>query len=606
MTAPPKITLTHYQREIDRDKAQRPLDFNLIRRLFTYTKPHAALRNWLFVLVTLRSIQLPLLAWIIGSVINGPIARNDTWGAFLGALGFAGFAAFTQFSFHLRQRFALELGEVVVHDLRNELFQHMLRMPMSFFNRMRLGRMISRFTSDIEAVRTGVQNVLYVSMVQGGQMLVSAALMAWYDLVMFGVVCCIAPVLWGLNRVFRARFSVVTRATQESFSRVTATLAESVGGIRVTQGFVRQEVNADIFRGLVTDHSRYSLDVARISGIFLPLLEFNSQVFIAILLVLGGYRVLRPDMAMSVGDLIQFFFLAGIFFGPIQSLGNQYNDALTAMAGAERLFGVLDAQPEWTDAPDAVPLKNVIGRVECRNVTFGYTPQRTVLHDINLVAEPGQTVALVGETGSGKSTLINLIAKFYLPGSGEITIDGREIRALTSESLHRHMGIIQQQNVLFTGTVMDNIRVSKPEATDAEVIDAARKLDCLDLIESLPDKFQTQVGERGAGLSLGQRQLVCFVRALLADPRILILDEATSSVDTMTEARIQKALETLLEGRTCFVVAHRLSTVRNADVVLVLDKGRIVERGTHFSLLRQGGLYANFYREFVNAGAEEE
>lgn len=601
-TGPRTLSITHLRRDPDEEAQFRPLDYRLIRRLLSYMRPYAAQRNWLLFLVAARAVQLPCIAWATGAVINGPIAGHQGWPLILAAsLGFFLLAAVTQFTFHFRQRLALEMGEAVVHDLHNELFAHLQQMPMSFFNKTKMGRIISRMTSDCEALRVGVQDVLFVSLVGLGQMVVSAAFMLYYDVVLCSVVLAMTPVLWLLNRYFRKRLSQAYRDVQESFSRVTATLAESVNGVRVTQGFVRQEVNAGLFDDLLDTHSENCMVATRSAGVFLPLLEFNSQFFIAALLLVGGYRVLTPGIDMSPGDLIQFFFLANIFFNPIQILGNQYNQALTAMAGAERVFKLLDTVPEWQDPPEAVNLPRLSGRVEFERLSFGYDPARLVLHDVSFLAEPGQTVALVGATGSGKTSIINLIAKFYLPTSGRVLIDGREVRGINSTSLHRQLGIVLQHNFLFTGTVLENIRVGQPGATDEEVFDAARRLDCLDLFSGLPQGFQTQVGERGSSLSLGQRQLVCFARAMLADPRILILDEATSAVDTLTEVRIQAALTRLLAHRTSFVVAHRLSTIRHADQVLVLDQGQIIERGTHQELLERNGAYAALCAQFIRA-----
>ncbi|RKX34570.1 MAG: ABC transporter ATP-binding protein [Verrucomicrobia bacterium] len=595
---PANLSLTQIQRADLRERQQRPLEFGLIKRMFTYTRPYAWKRNLLILLTLTRATQLPLLAWAVGTTISGPISHGQSDLLVVGVLVYAGLAFSTDFVFHFRQRYALELGESVMHDLRNELFVHLQRLPMSFYNTTRLGRIISRMTSDIETIRIGVQDVLFVSLVNLGQMVVSAALMLYYDWALFSVILAMAPILWSLNRYFRKRLSRGTRQVQESFSRVTSAIAESVSGIRVTQGFVRQATNLGIFRGLITDHSRNNLDVARTSAKLTPLLELNSQFFIAVLILLGGYRALYVDGVSGIGDLIQFFFLANLFFSPVQTLGNQFNQAMTAMAGAERVFRLLDREPEWQDDPDSENVPNIQGHIEFRQVTFGYDPKRPVLHDVSFVANPGQTIALVGHTGSGKSSIINLISKFYLSTAGEVLIDGRDIRAIAGLSLHRQMGTVQQQNFLFTGTVMENIRFGRPEATDEEVVAAVESLDCLDLIAVLSRGFATVVGERGSGISLGQRQLVCFARAMLADPRILILDEATSSIDTVTEARLQAALEKLLRSRTSFVVAHRLSTIRNADQVLVLDQGRLMERGTHDELLQVGGIYAGLYEQF--------
>ena len=406
---------------------QRPLDWGIVRRLYVITRRYARLRNALSAIVVLRAIQLPIVTWAMARVLAGPIAHRDPSGTAIGIAGFLALAAFTELCFVFRYRFALRLGEAVVHDLRDAVYAHLLRMPLGFFQRSPVGGLVARITSDIDVVRIGVQDVAFVSTVQAGTALISAGLMIYYDWRLFLVVAIMVPGVWTLVRRLRGRLGQAHRDQQESFSRVTATLAESVAGIREIQSFAREKASAGQFAALVRDHATYNMGAARHGAIIQPLLEWNGQLFLSLVLVIGGYQALVGGVPLAA--LIQFLFLSNGLFAAIPNLGNQYNQALAAMAGAERVFALLDTRPDWEDAPDAVAVDRVEGAVQLDGVGFAYESGRPVLSDIALTVAAGRTVALVGATGSGKSTLASLVAKLYLPTAGRVASTAATSRA---------------------------------------------------------------------------------------------------------------------------------------------------------------------------------
>lgn len=603
---PRPVPLTHvsHDPELTQHRPEQST-LQLLKRVFSYTRPHRRLLLPLAAQVLLRALLLPAGTWAMAAIINGPIEHRDPSGIAKGVLGFTLLAVFTNLMFHYRYKLALQLGEAVIHDLRAEVIRHVYRLPMVFFDTTKTGRIIGRVTSDIDSIRTGVQDVVFISAVQIGQMIVAASLMIYYDWLLFCIVLLLTPIVWALNTTFSKRMTEAQRKASESYSRIAATLAESVSGVRITQGFVRETLNAEYFRELAADQAKYNMVMARQSALFLPLLECNTQLFTALLLVVGGWRVLRPDSSVELGHIVQFLFLSVLLFEPIKNVGTQYTSALAAMVGAERVFRLLDTPPAWVDVGGLnlpPPREQSFGiNVEFRNLTFAYEQGRPVLKNISFSAQPGQTIALVGHTGSGKTSITNLITKLYLPQEGALLLDRVEIRELKSSSLHSQIGVVHQHSFLFEGTVLDNIRFARPEASEEEVRATVAMLGFSDLIHALPDGLHTRVGEGGAGLSSGQKQLVNFARALLVNPRLLILDEATSAIDVSTEAKIQTALDTLLKGRTSFVIAHRLSTIRRADLILVLQEGVILERGTHSQLLELGGEYSRLHARFIEA-----
>jgi ABC-type multidrug transport system fused ATPase/permease subunit len=488
-------------------------------------------------------------------------------------------------------------GERILADLRNKVFRHLQRLSLGFYERNRAGVIISRLTNDVDAldqlvtdgVTTLVQNILLL--------VGSAAVLFWLDWRLALATLSVIPAMAIATAIFRIRSSRAYRAVRERLGLVTATLAEDIAGMRVVQSFTRESARRRNFEEVNAHYRAANQQTVITNGLYFPFVDFLSAVATAVVLGYGGYLVAGGEL--TVGTLFAFILYVSNFFDPVQQLSQLYNTFLAAVAALDKIMDVLDEEPEVRDRPGAGELGRIDGHVELRNLRFGYGEGPEVLHGLDLDVPAGTTVALVGHTGAGKSTIAKLLARFYDPREGSITVDGTDLRDVTQESLRRQLGIVPQEGFLFAGSVHDNIAFGRADAANEEIRAAASAVGAHDFIMRLEDGYETDVQERGTRLSLGQRQLVAFARALLADPRILILDEATSSVDIGTERRIETALRTLLAGRTAFVIAHRLSTIRGADLIVVLEHGQIVEQGSHDDLMARRGLYTALYGDWA-------
>jgi ABC-type multidrug transport system fused ATPase/permease subunit len=489
------------------------------------------------------------------------------------------------------------VGERALADLRIRLFDHLQGLSLGYYERNRTGATVSRITNDVEAldqlVTDGISSLVQNSLVLVGTVVV-LFLLDW-RLALATLV--VLPLMGLATAWFRSRSNHAYRRVRERLGLVTATLAEDLSGMRVVQSFTREPTSQTTFRGVNERYRESNYETVILNGIYFPSVDILSSVATAIVLGAGGWLVVEGEM--TVGTLLAFTLYLANFFDPVQQLSQLYNTFLSATAALDRITAVLDEEPDIVDAPDARELPRIDGHVRFEQVRFGYGELPDVLHDFDLDVPAGTTVALVGHTGAGKSTIAKLLARFYDPRAGRLTIDGTDLREVTQESLRRQLGIVPQEGFLFAGSIADNIAFGRPGATRQEIERAAEAVGADAFIADLPEGYETEVGERGFKLSLGQRQLVAFARALLADPRILILDEATSSVDIGTERRIDRGLRRLLTGRTAFVIAHRLSTIRRADLIVVLDHGRIVDAGTHDQLVDRAGPYRELYGDWA-------
>jgi ATP-binding cassette subfamily B protein len=575
------------------DPAERSYDSRLLLRLLRYLKPYRGAVAASFVLIVLMAGLDLVGPWLTKVAIDEYIARGDAEGL-VGVAGLYLLALVLAFAVRYGQVYILQMtGQKILLDLRREIFGHLQKLHVAYFDKNPVGRLITRVTSDVDAVNelftSGVVTVFGDAFTLLGIMGVMLAMNWRLALVTFAVL----PLFFLVTNWFRRGACQSFRDVRKWVARINAFLQENLSGMSVVQLFRREERNARAFAEINRGHYRSNMDAIFYYAVFYPAIDLLAAVAIALILLYGGGRVLEGTLTM--GALVAFVQYSERFWRPISDLSEKFNILQAAMASSERIFGLLDTRPQVTAPPEPASLAAVRGRVAFENVSFAYEGENWVLRDVGFTAEPGRSIALVGATGAGKTSIISLLTRFYDVRQGRITLDGTDIRELDPALLRRSMAMVLQDVHLFSGTIASNIRLGSA-IPDEAVRAAAQAVHLHPFIEALPQGYDTEVKERGATLSVGQKQLLSFARALAHDPRILVLDEATSSVDTETEQLIQDALRVLLRGRTAIVIAHRLSTVQNVDEILVMHKGRIRERGTHQELLAQRGLYWRLYQ----------
>lgn len=566
---------------------------SVLGRLLKFAAPYWKRYVLAFIFLLAISGLTLLQPMVIRWVVDGVLATEAYDLLIYGALAIFGVAALKGVIQYLQRFNMAYAGQKVVFDIRNTLYEHLQQLSYSFYDQTQTGQIMSRVTSDVDAAQRFLSNgaIQIVSNVVSFFATLILMLSLNWRLTLISMVT--VPVLAWRVGVYATKVRPMFAQIQQQVAVVNTRIQENIAGQRVVKAFARKQYEMDKFEKDNMELLQRSIRAERLSAINWSLMRLLTEMSLAIILWYGGRQVISSEL--TLGTLMSFNMLLGQLLGPIRMLGWQVSMVQRTIASGERIFEILDTQADVRDKPGAKPIGEIEGRVTFENVSFAYDGVNMVLNNINLDVSPGETVAILGGTGSGKTTLINLIPRFYDVTEGKILIDGVDIRDVTIESLRRQIGIVTQETFLFSASLRDNIRYGKPEATDQEIIEAAKAAHIHDFIMTLPNGYDTLIGERGVGLSGGQKQRVAIARALLMDAKILLLDESTSSVDVETEMQIQQAFSRLLKDRTAFIIAQRLSTVRDADRVIVLDNGRIVEEGTHEELLQLGGIYTAIY-----------
>jgi ATP-binding cassette subfamily B protein len=575
------------------EELESPFSFIHLKRLFVYLKPYKKTIFLTVVIMLISSVASLIGPYLIKQAIDVKIPEKDMGGLWGLAVIYFLSLVITGVSLKYKIRWMTEIGQSVIRNIRKDLFTHLQKLSFSFYDSRPHGKILVRVVNYVNSLSdllsNGLVNLitdLFSLLVILGFMFSIDVKMTLLSMVGFPI---LAVVIFFIKNAQRKAWQILSNKQ----SNMNAYIHESINGIKVTQAFSREEENKRIFREVSESYRISWMKAVKIQFLLWPSIENLSTLTISFIYIIGISMI---NHGVTVGALIAFVGYIGMFWTPLTNIGNFYNAIINAQAYLERIFEMMDEKPTVIGDSDAAELPAIQGKVEFKKVVFGYEGEEKVLDNINFIVNPGETIALVGATGSGKTTIVSLISRFYNINSGSIEIDGVDIKTVTIPSLRKQMGVMLQDPFIFSGTIMDNIRYGRLDATDEEVIEAAKAVQAHEFISSLKDGYDTEVNERGSRLSTGQRQLISFARALLADPKILILDEATSSIDTETELALQKGLERLLVGRTSFIIAHRLSTIQNASRILVIEKGRIIEEGTHDELIRQKSHYWNLHR----------
>jgi ATP-binding cassette subfamily B protein len=582
--------IEEFEEALDDEAQERPFNYAYFRRLLKYLRPYQ--RSLLIVLafILVGTVATLLEPYLIAVIIDQGVANKD-YGLVLGIVGLlVVFRLLAWAAQYLRMFRVNTIGQAVLYDMRSQLFTHIQKLSLRFYDSRPVGKIMSRVTSDVGSINELINGGMATIIAEGLSLIGIVVILFLINWKLALIAYLITPSFYFIFGKLRSRIEKAWSNVRKSQANMNANLNESVSGVRVTQAFAREERNITRFERINRWNRDANVRAIKLDNLIWPIVEMVGMFGTAMLVYFGASEVIAG--ALSMGVILAFINYLWRFWGPVSALSRVYSQVLAAMASAERIFEFLDTEPEVADRPGARALPPIRGEVKLEDVRFSYDGgTRRALNGVSLDVKPGQTIAIVGPTGAGKTTIINLVMRFYDPTAGRVLIDGVDLRTVALESVRSQISLVLQDPFIFSGTIGDNIRYGKLAATDAEVEAAAKAVRLDEFVKKLPEGYAYEVEERGARLSLGQRQLISFARALLADPRILILDEATSSVDTQTEQLIQAALKTLLAGRTAFIIAHRLSTIRNADVILVMQDGRIAEQGNHDELLEQRGLY---------------